>query len=312
MPFEGFTVVRELHVGPRSHVHLAIDDATGAPAVLKIPSIDQRDNAAHLDSFVLEEWVARRVDSPHVLKAFTLDRPRHHLFVAQEYVEGQTLAQWRVDHPRPSLDAVRGLVEQIARGLQALHQREMLHQDLRPENVMIDRHGTVKLIDLASAWVAGLHDEAQSPGPSTPAGSLQYTAPEYFTGEGGSARSDLFALAVLSYQLLAGQLPYGLQVARVRGVADARRLQYEPLRTHRPDLPAWVDAVLRKALHPQPHRRQEAVSEFVYDLRTPGAAFTQPRRQPLAERHPVRFWQACTALLAVALVAQAAWQVLGR
>lgn len=312
MRFEGFTLVRELHVGPRSHVHLAIDDATGASAVLKIPSIDQRDNGAHLDSFVLEEWVARRVDSPHVLKALALERPRRHLFVAMEYVDGQTLAQWMVDHPRPGLDAVRGLVEQIARGLQALHQREMLHQDLRPENVMIDRHGTVKLIDLASAWVAGLHDDARSPGPRTPAGSLQYTAPEYFTGEGGSARSDLFALAVLSYQLLAGQLPYGLQVTRVRGVADARRLQYEPLRTHRPDLPAWVDAVLLKALHPQPHQRQEAVSEFVYDLCTPGAAFTQPRRQPLVERHPVRFWQACTALLAVALVAQAAWQVLGR
>ncbi|MDA7419138.1 protein kinase [Xenophilus arseniciresistens] len=312
--FEGFTLVRELHVGPRSHVHLAVDSHSGLQAVIKVPATEMRENAAHLDSFVLEEWVARRVDSPHVIKAFgALQAPaRQHLFVALEHVQGQTLAQWMVDHPRPGLDAVRGLVTQLARGLQALHQCEMLHQDLRPENVMIDPQGTVKLIDLGSAWVAGLHDEAAAPGPDTPAGSLQYSAPEYFTGQGGDARSDLFSLAVLCYQMLSGELPYGLQVTRVRHSRDVQALRYESLRTHRPDLPAWVDAVLRKALHPQPHRRQEAVSEFVFDLSAPGEAFTRPRRQPLVQRHPVRFWQACTALLAMALVAQAAWHVLGR
>jgi serine/threonine protein kinase len=253
----------------------------------------------------------RRVDSPHLVKAFTLDRPRHHLYVALEYLEGQSLAQWMIDHPRPSLDEVRGILTQIAQGLQALHQREMLHQDLRPENVMIDRHGTVTLIDLGSTWVTGLHDEARSPGPDTPAGSLQYTAPEYFTGEGGSTRSDLFSVAVLAYQMLTGQLPYGLQIPRIRSRADAQRLQIDPLRNHRPDLPAWVEAVLRKALHPQPLRRQEAVSELIFDLQAPGAAFLQPRRVPLVERNPVRFWQTCTALLGLALVAMTAWRVLG-
>lgn len=300
--FEGFTLVRELHVSSRSHVHLAVDDATGQQVVLKLPSVDLREDRDYLDRFVLEEWVARRVDSPHVLKASAIDRPRSHLYVAMEYVDGQTLAQWAVDNPRPSLDSVRGIVEQLARGLQALHGREMLHQDLRPENVMIDRVGTVKIIDLASTHVAGLADSASERRALGIEGTLQYTAPEYFVGNGGSARSDLFSLAVIAYWLLTGQLPYGLQPTQVRTAADANRMRYTPVRHFREELPVWVDAVLQKGLHPNPVKRQEAVSEFAYDLKSPGAEFLRTRALPLVERRPVLFWQATTVLLALAVV----------
>lgn len=300
--FEGFTLVRELHLSSRSHVHLAVDEATGRQVVLKLPSVDLRDNPDYLDRFVLEEWVARRIDSPHVLKASAIDRPRGHLYVAMEYVDGQTLAQWMVDHPRPPLDDVRGIVEQLAKGLQALHGKEMLHQDLRPENVMIDRTGTVKIIDLATTHVAGLADSARDSRALAIEGSLQYTAPEYFIGHGGSTRSDLFSLAVLAYQMLTAQLPYGLHVSRVRTRADASRLRYVPVRHFRPDLPAWVDAVLQKALHPDPAKRQQAVSELAHDLRAPGQEFLRPRPAALIERNPVRFWQCTTVLLAAAVL----------
>ena len=300
--FEGFTLVRELQVSARSHVHLAVDDVSGQQVVLKLPSVDMREDADYLDRFVLEEWVARRVDSPHVLKASAIDRPREHLYVAMEYVEGQTLAQWMIDHPRPGLDSVRPLIEQLALGLQALHGREMLHQDLRPENVMIDRTGTVKIIDLASAHVAGLAESAGTRDAIAIVGTLQYTAPEYFVGHGGSVRSDLFSLAVIAYQMLTGQLPYGLQVSRVRSPADVNRLRYMPLRHVRPELPAWVDAVLQKALNPNPVKRQQAVSELAHDLRAPAQEFLHQRTLPLIERHPVRFWQCTTGLLVVIVV----------
>ncbi|WP_399679571.1 protein kinase [Xenophilus sp.] len=312
MRFEGFTVLRELFVGPRSHVHLARDDATGRHVVLKTPSVDLQDDAAHLDRFVLEEWAARRIDGPHVVKAATAERPRRHLFVALDFVEGQTLAQWMRDHPRPPLEAVRAIVEQAARGLQALHRREMLHRDLRPENLMIDAAGTVTLIDLGSVHVAGLAERLDAPQAPAVEGTLQYAAPELLLGEGASERSDLFALAAIAYQMLTGQLPYGLDAARVRTPADLRRLHCVPLRHHRPELPAWVDAVLYKALQPDAQRRQEAVSEFVHDLRAPGPQFLQRRPVPLAERDPVRFWQGIALLLALAVVVLIALRVLGR
>jgi serine/threonine protein kinase len=167
----------------------------------------------------------------------------------------------------------------------------MLHQDLRPENVMIDRTGTVKIIDLASTHVAGLADGAGQGGPLAIEGTLQYTAPEYFVGAGGSTRSDLFSLAVIVYQMLTRQLPYGLQVSRLRSRADVHRLRYVPVRHFRPDLPAWVDAVLRKALNPDPAKRQQAASELAQDLKAPGREFLAARRPALIERNPVRFWQ---------------------
>ncbi|RCW75850.1 bifunctional protein-serine/threonine kinase/phosphatase [Pseudorhodoferax soli] len=312
MAFEGCTLVRELHASARSQVFLALDHQTGQHLVLKVPSVELREDPDALDRFLLEEWVARRVRSPHVLQAWASERAREHLFVAMAYVEGQTLAQWMTDHPRPDLDSVRGLVAQLAKGLQALHGKEMLHQDLRPENVMVDRSGTVKIIDLGSAHVAGLAEAAPAHQATRIVGSLQYTAPEYFVGGQPTAAADLFALAVLTYQMLSGQLPYGLQVTQLRQPADLKRLRYVPLRHHRPELPAWLDAVLLKALQPEPARRQEAVSEFVHDLHRPGGALLQARALPLVERDPVLFWKVCTVLLGLGTVVLAALRVLGR
>ena len=297
LAFEGFTIIRPLQVSARSHVHLASDDASRQPVVLKTPSVDLRDDPHYLDSFVFEEWVARRVDSPHVIKAWNGERQRRHLYVAMEYIEGQTLAQWMTDHPAPPLAAVRDLIAQAALGLQALHRRDMLHRDLRPQNLMLDRQGTVKLIDLANVHVGGLAESAGQPVAELPPGTLQYMAPECLLGEESSVRSDLFSLAAITYQMLTGQLPYGLASARIRSPQDLKALRYVPLRHHRPDLPAWLDAVLAKALHPNPGKRQEVVSEFAHDLQHPAPEFTRIRRVPLLERDPVRFWKILSGLL---------------
>lgn len=302
MDFEGYTILRALQTSARSHIHLALDQASGRTVVIKTPAAELREDPAALDRFLLEEWVARRLDSAHVLKPVASERPRRHLFVAMEYIDGQTLAQWMADHPAPDLEAVRGIVEQIAQGLQAFHRKAMLHQDLRPENILIDRSGTVKLIDFGAVHVAGLAEGTREDRPAALLGSLQYSAPEYFTGAGGSPQSDLFALAVLTYQMLTGRLPYGLQVTQVRGPRDLHRLHYAPLLALRPGLPPWIDAVLRRALHPQPGQRQQALSEFVHDLRAPSAEYLRARRPPLVERHPVAFWRALALLLGLAVV----------
>ncbi len=299
MDFEGYTIVRELHASARSHVHLAVDQASGQHVALKTPSTDLRDDRTYLDRFLLEEWIARRIDSAHVVKAFAADRPREHLYVAMEYIDGQTLAQWMTDHPRPDLDTVRGLIEQVAKGLQAFHRKEMLHQDLRPENLMIDRTGTVRILDVGSAHVAGLTEGTAQALPQLIAGSMQYTAPEYFVGGIGSPQSELFSLALLAYQMLTGHLPYGLQVTQLRAPADLRRLRYIPARERRPELPPWLDAVLRRALHPHVNKRQEALSEFIHDLQAPGPQYQQHRPSPLIERNPVVFWQSLCVLLAL-------------
>ena len=105
---------------------------------MKTRSIDLRGDPAYLERFLMEEWIARRINSPHVLKPCLQTRKRNYFYIATEFIDGQTLTQWMTDNPKPALETVRGIVEQIAKGLYAFHRQEMLHQDLRPDNIMID------------------------------------------------------------------------------------------------------------------------------------------------------------------------------
>ncbi|MFC6670164.1 protein phosphatase 2C domain-containing protein [Marinobacterium aestuariivivens] len=116
MHFDGYRILREVHASSRSHVFLALDEQSDTEVILKIPSIDLSTDPAYLERFLMEEWIARRLSSAQVLKAALPSRPRNYLYTVTEHVDGQTLAQWLVDHPRPDLETVRTIVEQIARG----------------------------------------------------------------------------------------------------------------------------------------------------------------------------------------------------
>lgn len=311
MAFEGLRIVRQLHASSRSHVWLAVDEQTQQPMALKVPSTEAGADPRWRERFLLEEWVARRVDSPHLLKPRRAERPRRSLHVAFEYIDGATLAQWMVDHPRPPLDAVRAIAGQLARGLRALHRLEMVHQDLRPENVMVDATGTARIIDFGAVQVAGIADDAELHDETVPPGTLQYMAPECLRGAPGSARADLFSLAAITYQMLSGRLPYDVAMARERSQAAQRRMRYRPLAPLRPDVPAWVDAALEKALQPDPFKRHEDADEFVHALSTPAPGTYARRALPLAERNPLLFWKAISLLLALGCVALLGLSALG-
>lgn len=302
MVLDGFIIVRALHDSHRSHIYLAQDGDSGTPVVIKIPSIDQPVDAGYVERLLTEEWVARRINSAHVLKACLPTRKRHFIYVVTEYIDGQTLAQWMLDNPRPSLETVRAMVEQIAKGLQAFHRLEMLHQDLRPDNIMIDRSGTVKIIDFGSTQVAGLLEVAPFAERTGVLGTVQYAAPEYFLGERGTPGSDIFSLGVITYHLLTGRLPYGAMVARARTRAAQNRLRYASALDDDREIPAWIDGVLKKAVHPNPAKRYAELSEFVHDLRHPRPEFLSRARAPLLERNPVAFWKGVSLLLALLLV----------
>ena len=297
MVLDGYQIVREIHGSSRSHIYLAVDSADGALVALKTPSIDLRDDPAYLQRFMMEEWVARRITSAHVLKPRIQSRPRNYLYVATEFVDGQTLTQWIIDNPKPALETVRGLVEQIAKGLQAFHRMEMLHQDLRPDNIMIDGTGTAKMIDFGATRIAGIAEDTSSTIHDDILGTVQYTAPEYFLGEGGSQRSDIFSLGVITYQMLTGQLPYGAQVAKIRTKSQQKKLRYRSVLDDNREIPPWVDGALKKAVHPDPNQRYDELSEFIFDLRHPNRQFIKSSSTPLIERDPLLFWKSLSAVL---------------
>ncbi|MBR1255494.1 bifunctional protein-serine/threonine kinase/phosphatase [Bradyrhizobium sp. AUGA SZCCT0240] len=306
--FDGYRIVRELHGSSRSHIYLAVDIESEEVVTLKVPSIDLRDDPEYLKRFMMEEWVARRIDSPHVLKPCLPSRKRNFLYVATEYIDGQTLTQWMIDNPRPTLETVRGIVEQIAKGLRAFHRKEMLHQDLRPDNIMIDKTGTVKIIDFGSTKITGVIEAAPSGNRNDILGTAQYTAPEYFLGEPVSSRSDLFSLAVITYHMLTGKLPYGAAAAKARTRSQFKRLVYSPASHRDREVPVWVDGTLERAVHPNPYKRYDSLSEFLHDLRHPNANYLSNSSTPLIERNPLLFWKSTTVVLALVVIALLAMQ----
>jgi serine/threonine protein phosphatase PrpC len=300
--FDGYRIVRELHGSSRSHIYLAVDIETDAVVTIKIPSIDLRDDPAYLKRFMMEEWVARRIDSPHVLKPCLQQRKRNFVYVATEYIDGQTLTQWMIDNPKPGLETVRGIVEQIAKGLRAFHRKEMLHQDVRPDNIMIDTTGTVKIIDFGSTRITGVVEAAPSGNRDDILGTQQFTAPEYFLGEPATSRSDLFSLGVITYQMLTGKLPYGGQIANARTRSQFNGLVYRPASHGDRDVPQWIDGTLEKAVHPNPTKRYDSFSEFLFDLRHPNANYLATSSTPLIERNPLLFWKCTSIVLALAVI----------
>ena len=302
MEFDGYTIIRELSKSSRSHVYLARDNDTGQSAVIKIPSTEHKEDKAYLERFLLEEWIARRINSQHVLKAYPQDRERNYLYTVMEYVEGQTLEQWMVDNPTPSLEEVRSIVDQAAKGLLAFHRQEMIHQDLRPANIMIDKTGSVKIIDLGAVRVAGITEINTFTDEGDILGTMTYSAPEYFLGEVGTYRSDLFSLGVVVYQMLSGKLPYGVNVAKANSKSAQKKLKYNSLYSQNSDIPFWIDETLRKAVHPDPFKRYSELSEFTYDLRHPNPKYLRKVQPPLLERNPVVFWQGISFFQAMIII----------
>lgn len=305
MTFDGYNILSKLHSSSRSHVYLATDNQqTGhpKPIVIKTPSIDLKDDPAYLERFLMEEWIAKRISNAHVLKPCVQTRKRQYLYTAFEHIDGQTLTQWMLDNPKPDIQSVRKIVGQITRGVAAFHRMEMIHQDLRPENIMIDKAGVVKIIDFGSTKVAGLQEMTQAIEHQNMLGTVQFSAPECFLGEAATSRSDLFSLGVITYQMLTGELPYGAQVAKARTRAAQRKLVYKTALHDEREIPAWIDETLKKAVHPNPNKRYQELSEFMFDLHQPSRAFLNKTKAPLLERDPIMFWQSACVTLVVAVV----------
>ena len=299
MKFDGYNIIRDIYISSRSHVFLAEDTESGEKVVIKTPSAEMRNNQEYLESFLMEDWIAKRVSNAHVLKAIEPNRKRNYLYIVTEYIEGQTLAQWMTDNPSPDIEMVRNIVTQIARGLQAFHRQEMVHQDIRPNNIMIDNAGTVKIIDFGATKVAGISEVVEKN--EGIVGTAQFTAPEYFLGLSGTPQSDLFSLGVITYQMLSGNLPYGNAISKTRDRRSQGRLTYASLRDEDKAIPGWVDYALSKATHIDPFKRYAEVSEFIYELKKPNPGYLNKTKPPLMERNPVRFWQ-CISLILMGII----------
>jgi len=289
---DGYKIMRELHASKRTQVYLAMDIETEKKVVIKTPSINFEDSAEYIDGFLNEEWAGRRINNLHVLKVIEPKRRRRFLYYVTEHIEGQTLEQWMSDNPNADIKEVRPIIKQIVAGIRAFQRQEMIHQDLKPGNIMIDKHGTVIIIDFGSTKIAGIQEINTPINHGQLLGTYDYAAPEYFEGYSGTHQSDIYSLGVIAYEMLCGKLPYGGPLAEKK----LKRARYVSAKQVNSQIPAWIDGALEKATKLSPASRYTTMSEFVVDLSKPNPGLVKSN-QPFLERNPVGFWRTLAIIL---------------
>jgi serine/threonine protein phosphatase PrpC len=294
---DGFLLKALISEGRYSRVFLAVDEVDGGDFVLKFPKPQVGERPAYRAAFVREAWVGARVNSPWIGRMIELPPGRQSgLYTVMPFYQGELLATRLAHRPSLTLEEGRDIAVKLARAVAALHRADIIHRDIKPDNVILQRDGSLKLIDLGVVRVPGLEDAP----PETIPGTAAYMAPEMFDGEAGNEATDLYALGVTIYRAFTGEFPYG----NLDATSRPRRERPIPLATLRPDLPAWIEATLARAIALNPADRFRDVGEFAVEMeagpaRAPVAAH---RPRTFYERAPVRFWQGVAALLALALI----------
>lgn len=274
---DGMRIEAILHTGQCSRIYLARDTKTNEKRVIKAPAGEQADNPALLEQFRREEWIGRSINSPHVLKVLDYSHIRTARYYVTEYIEGQTLREWMAANPEPEPEEVQTIISQVAAGLRTFHRREMVHQNVRPENILIGLDNIARLIDFGSTAIAALDKDSGGEQPGFVKPDQQqptpYRAPEYYLDHPPTARADMFALGVIAYEMLtAGHFPYSRAFKHAR---DVNRLKFTPATDYNHDLPVWIAGALAKAVARDPALRYDALSEFVADLIEPGTSLEQ-------------------------------------
>ncbi len=288
----------------QSRVYRVSDLQSGRVMVMKAPSPELSHRNIYLEHFLLQQWVVERVKSPFVVRVMEPSRPRRYLYYLMAHVEGESLVEWARRHPQATFAQRLDIANQLGKAVQALHHRELLHQQIHPGNVLIDTHGQVVLTDFSACRMrdgSGLKDAREL---LRSVGLTEHSAPEYALDDEIGRRSDQYSYASTVYWLLTGELPYEVPPNRLLRHTDLEQLVYRSARQRNPEVPQALDEALRRALDPQRALRYRRMSEFLRELRQPLASRhgSAARITPRRFRDSGHFWQGIAAILLLLLV----------
>jgi len=292
---DGFRLDSLLSDGRYARLFQATDTLSGGQVAVKFPKPNQLSESGARLAFAREMLVGSRVSSPFVAAAIPVPSDRQtRLYGVQPFYDGETLEK-RLARP-VSLEEGLSIAIRLTRAVAALHRLDIIHRDIKPDNVLLLRDGGLKLIDLGVARLPRIEEFASKEVP----GTFSYLAPEMFSKNAGDEGTDQYALGVTLWRLFARRYPYG----EVEAFSRPRFRKAAPPSTYRSELPAWLDNILMRSVAIDPGDRFGDVIELLRALEG-GAAVARinQRGLPLLERDPVRFWQIVSLLLAVALIA---------
>jgi serine/threonine protein phosphatase PrpC len=295
---DGFRIDALVSSGRYSRLLRATDlEGGGSDVVLKFPQANVAAASTYHHAFVREAWVTTRLHSPWIGETIELPPGRQtRLYSVMPWYEGETLEARVQRNPPVGFEEGSRIALRLARAIAALHRAGIIHRDIKPDNVLLERNGGLRLIDLGVVRLPMLEDFPGADIPGTPS----YMAPELFDGQPGDEFSDQYALGVTLYRMFSRRYPYG----EVEAFSRPRFGKATPLAKHRPDLPAWLGHLIARATAGDRNARFGDVLELLMELESSMERGVPVVTRPLSlyERDPLRFWQAVAAILAILLV----------
>jgi serine/threonine-protein kinase len=266
-----YRIVDRLGVGGMGATYRAIDEQTGRTVVVKIPSLALIGDPATFSRYQRELEIGQRLEHPGIQRLITSGQlPGGAPYMVLDYVPGESMRTYLSAHAPLSIDEAVRLAAELADTLQYCHERGVVHRDLKPENLYITPEGHIVVGDFGIALLQGARRLTFQRLTNT-VGTPDYMAPEQVSGERGDARTDVYAVGVLLYEMLTGEVPFrGDNAIAVMG----QRLTSDPpsVRARRREVSPELDAILRRALARDREQRYPSMAALREDLLHPERA----------------------------------------
>ena len=260
----GYKILEILGKGGFSQIYKA-SDPDGKPVILKFPDLSLISDPATYERFRREFTIGQKLNHPSIPKAINLVESSDGLFLVLNYIEGRSLRTFINDKAPLPLNEALYLADQLVEAVDYLHAHGVFHRDLKPENIIIGLNGRLNIIDFGSSLLEGTRRVTWRFGSDT-FGTPDYMAPEQIQGKRGDARTDVYALGIILYELLTGTVPFhgdnALSVMNQHLTAipiSPRKLQ--------PSIPFGIEAIILKSIRRNPDERYQFVSELRNDLK---------------------------------------------
>ena len=306
---EKYEILESLGHGGMSDAYKARDRDTGLVVVLKIPFGSLIGDPATYSRYQRELEIGKRLHHPNIQQLLAEGRVDGGVapYLVLEFVDGILLREYLREHAPLSIEEAQRITLQLADALEYCHAHGVVHRDLKPENVLLEADHTVKLVDFGIALLRGarrLTFRRLSSGFGTP----DYMAPEQVEGDRGDARTDVYAVGVMLYEMLTGDVPY--QGDSPLAVMSQRVMQDAPLlRRGRPDAPPQLEAVVWRALRRSPAERYQSMAALRHDLQHLDEVAIP--EYPLDEQARTASWPQHVATVAIVIVVLLAIGALG-